>query len=33
MAVKNILKYLRRAVDVFLINGDRDLMVRYHLII
>ena len=28
MAVKNILKYLRRTKDVFLIYGDRDLIVE-----
>ena len=33
MAVKNILKYLRMTKDVFLIDGDKDLMVRCQLII
>ena len=33
MAIKNILKYLRKAMDVFLINGDKDLMVKCQLII
>ena len=28
MVVKNILKHLRITMDVFLINGDGDLMVR-----
>ena len=28
VAVKNILKYLRRTKDVFLIYGDRDLIVN-----
>ena len=28
MAVKNILKYLRRTKDVFLIYGDGDLIVN-----
>ena len=28
VAVKNILKYLRRTTDVFLIYGDRDLIVE-----
>ena len=33
VAIKNILKYLRMTKDVFLIDGDMDLMVRYQLII
>ena len=28
VVVKNILQYLRRTEDVFLIDGDKDLMVR-----
>ena len=28
MAVKNILKYLRRTKDVFLVYGDGDLIMR-----
>ena len=31
VAVKNILKYLRRTKDVFLIKGDGDLIVRYQM--
>ena len=33
VAAKNILKYLRSTKDVFLIDGDRDLMVRCKLLI
>ena len=33
VAVKNILKYLRRTKDVFLIKGDGDLIVRYQMLI
>ena len=33
VVVKNILKYLRMTKDVFLIDGDRDLMVICQLLI
>ena len=33
VAVKNILKFVRRTKDVFLIDGDGDLIIRCQLLI
>ena len=33
VAVKNILKYLRRTKDLFLIKGDGDRIVRYQMLL
>ena len=33
VAFKNILKYLRRTKEIFLIKGDGDLIVRYQMLV